>query len=157
MAKVRVEKRFEIVQLVNKFSDKNFSHDLGTELVTAIKAQIADGISPVRGHSRFARYKDRTKYPADQKPARPVNLNLSGEMLKNLTFKIKENNKIDVGILTGSAEVKARAQAHNTGTEHMAMRRFIPQTGEEFSVRIMRRIAELYGKRLQKLIKLSNK
>jgi hypothetical protein len=96
------------------------------------------------------------KYP--DKKVRPVNLELSGEMLDALTFRVlPSKNAIEVGIIGGSADVKERAKAHHDGTKDMARRRFIPGEGEEFAVSIMRAIRELYGKRLAYLIGRSNK
>lgn len=156
MAKVKVTTRFQILELLDKFVDGTTANALGKTVVDEAKQMIAEGQSPVRGHGRFERYKDRHKYPGDLKPHRPVNLNLTGEMLEGLTFRQKSSSVLEVGFIKGSSERKKIAEYHTSGTEHMAMRRVIPQEGEEWAVKIMRKLRDLYSKRLTQLIRKSN-
>lgn len=157
MAKVKVTTRFQILELLNRFIDGPTANAIGRTVVEEAKEMISQGQSPVRGHGRFERYKDRNKYPGDLKPHRPVNLKLTGEMLAGLTFKRKDANTIEVGYLRASQKRKEIAGYHMSGTDNMAMRRTIPQEGEEWAVSIMRALRDLYGKRLETLIKRSNK
>lgn len=157
MAKVKATARFQIIEFLDKFIDGATADSIGKEIIGAAKEAIAEGQSPVRGEGRFERYKDRKKYPGDLKEARPVNLNLTGEMLANFSHRRKDNTTIEVGITGGSPRAKKLAKYHNEGTEFMAKRQFIPQEGQEFTVRIMRVIRELYSNRLALLIKRANK
>lgn len=157
MAQVKVTTRFKIIDFIDRFMDGTTVSAIGDTIVDTAKEMISEGQSPVRGHGRFARYKDRTKYPGDLKPARPVNLNLTGEMLKGFGFKYIGNDTIQVGMISGSSDRKEVARYHNSGTDNMAMRRFIPQDGEEWAISIMREIRDVYGKRLATLVKASNK
>ena len=119
---------------------------------------IGEGQSPVRGYGRYTRYKDRKSYPGDLKPARPVNLELTGEMLQGYDFKISNKpDTIEVGMVRGSAFAKEKAGYHQTGTSVMAQRKLVPGDNEEWAVSIMRRIRDIYGKRLEFLIRQSNK
>lgn len=157
MAKVKITARFQILELIDRFIDGSTANAIGRAIVDEAKTMISEGVSPVRGHGRFERYKDRKKYPGKLKSARPVNLNLTGEMLKGYSFRpVLSNQSLLVGMVKGSVGRKDIAEFHNAGTEHMAMRRFIPQDDEEFAVRIMRKIRDLYGERLRKLISQSN-
>ena len=157
MAKVKVTAKFDILDNIEKLLDPGTADEVGETIVEGAKEMIADGISPVRGHGRFESYKDKDKYPGNQKPPKPVNLNLSGDMLKAFTFERTNPQTVKVGIIGASDEIETRAKAHNSGTDDMAMRRFIPQAGEEWAVSIMRKLREVYRKRLDFLIKQSNK
>lgn len=157
MAKVKVTTKFKILELIDRFTDTTLANSIGSTIVKEAKRNIAEGQSPVRDHGRFERYKDRTKYPGKIKEARPVNLLLSGEMLENYDYEIQTDGAIKVGIVSGSKDVKDRAGYHNEGTNVMAMRRTVPQQGEEWSIRIMRAIRDIYGKRLEQIVKASNK
>lgn len=158
MAKVKVKTKFEILSLIDKFVDNATANTLGETIVEEAKDNIASGLSPVRGYGRFERYKNRKKYPGDLKSARPVNLNLTGAMLRAFGYRIgREKDTIEVGMIRGSASDLAKAKAHQEGTEHMAQRRMVPGEGEEWTVSIMRKIRNVYSKRLANLIRQSNK
>lgn len=156
MAKVKVTTRFKILEVIDRFVDSTLANSIGSAIVEGAKTNIADGISPVRDYGRFERYKDRAKYPGRLKPARPVNLWLTGSMLKGYQFRVI-GDIVEVGMVSGSARDKEIAGYHNEGTPNMAQRKIVPGEGEEWSIRIMRTIRDLYGKRLEQLIKASNK
>ncbi len=157
MAKVKTTVRFKIVELVDRFVDNALANQIGKTVVDEAKRNMSEGLSPVRGYGRFERYKDRKSYPGDLKEARPVNLNLTGKMLEGYDYKISSDGVIDVGMVKGSADRKEIAGYHQDGTEFMAQRKMVPGDGEEWSVKIMRAIRDLYGTRLEKLIRQSNK
>lgn len=90
------------------------------------------------------------------KQVRPVNLHLTGEMLEGYSFRVKGKDVIEVGIIHGSAERKEIAGYHQSGTENMPRRPLVPGEGEEFAVSVMRRIRDLYGKRLADVIRRAN-
>lgn len=124
---------------------------VGELVVDEMRDGLSKGLSPVRGVRRFAPYKDREKYPADRKPARPVNLYLSGEMLAALEPFIR-GSRLYVGIRDTEQAVKAKA--HQEGTKNMVARRFMPTAdGEEFNVTITRKIRNLYAEILSAIIK----
>ncbi len=157
MARVKVTTRFKILELIDKFVDGATANAIGQTVVKEAKQNIAEGLSPVRGYGRFERYKDRKKYPGDLKPSRPVNLELTGEMLEGYDYRVTSNDTIEVGMVKGSAFAKEKAAHHNAGTPYMAQRKIIPGDGEEWSVTIMRAIRDIYGKRLENLIRQGNK
>lgn len=158
MAKVKVTSKFQILELIDKFVDGTTANALGKTVAEEALENISQGLSPVRGYGRFEAYKDRKKYPGDLKPARPVNLWLSGAMLKAYWYRLgRQKDSIEVGMVRGSASDIEKAQHHQDGTEHMAQRKIVPGEGEEWSVSIMRAIREVYSKRLSDLIRQSNK
>lgn len=157
MAKVKVTTRFKILELIDRFVDGTLVNQVGGAVVDEAKQLIRSGQSPVRGYGRFAAYKDRDKYPGGIKPARPVNLELSGDMLDAYGYRRGAGDSIEVGMVKGSPEVKEIAEFHNEGTEHMAQRRIVPGEGEEWTVSIMRRIRDFFGKRFETLIRQANK
>lgn len=163
MAKVKVTSRFKILEIIDSFVDNTTANAIGRTIAEEAKQNISEGLSPVRGYGRFERYKDPKKYPGQLPPAlkknqRPVNLWLTGEMLKGYWYKISAKpNTIEVGMVQGSAFAKEKAGYHQDGTPNMAQRKLVPSEDEEWSVSIMRKIRDLYGKRLQDLIRQSNK
>lgn len=131
---------------------------VGDSIVEEMKTMIGAGTSPVRGQRRFPAYKNRKNYPGDLKPARPVNLNLTGKMLSYLGWKHGEKKSaIAIGMIRPPAKEADKAKAHNEGTENMAQRQFIPNQGEEFAVSIMRKIKRMYDDRIKELIGRSSK
>ncbi len=158
MPKVKTKAIFEFFDAIEKFVTPGFAEEVGSAVVSEARELIAAGISPVRGEGRFERYKDRKKYPGKLKDARPVNLYLSGEMLDDgFGFRQKGEKSIEVGMVKGSEERKKIASYHMDGTPTMAARPFVPQEGQEWAVSIMRKIADLFQKRLQELLFASNK
>jgi len=122
---------------------------LGNLVVGEMKSMISKGISPIRGEGRFPRYKFQGvpgKYPATVKKKfptkkdRPVNLKLSGKMLKALVFKLKTGARMPtlrIGYFVKQAIVKE--SGHRDGVNDQPMRATIPIDGkEEFAVRIQR-------------------
>lgn len=103
--------------------------------------------------------RERAKKQEDRhgKKVRPVNLNLTGEMLDGYTFQLKDPTTIKIGVLDASAERKEIAGYHQEGTPKMPRRPLVPGDGEEWAVSIMREIRDRYGKRLQEIIRRANK
>lgn len=157
MARIKVTTRFKILEFIDRFVDDTTANAIGKAVTEEAKRNMSEGQSPVRGYGRYERYKDRTKYPGDLKEARPVNLYLSGRMLAGYNYRVKRDGVVEVGMVGGSARDKEIAQYHQDGTSVMAQRKIVPGDGEDWSVRIMRTIRDLYGKRLAKVISRANK
>lgn len=157
MAKTKVTIRFQVLDFLDRFMNNTTLNAIGKTVTEEALEMISEGSSPARGEGRFERYKDRKKYPGDLKPARPVNLHLTGSMLSGYGFKIKDRNTVEVGMVRGSSRDKEIAGYHQDGTEHMAARPIVPREGEEWAVSIMRSIRDLYGKRLSDYIRETNK
>ena len=160
MFKIKVSSKLRAV-LINKLQktvDEQFVQDMQREVIdNTIKPLIAAGVSPVdsvEGSRRFVGYKDPEKYPGTQKSKRPVNLFLSGKMLQWYKAVKISGVRISLGIpTTADNEIKVRAQANNEGTaEGIPPRRFIPLRGESFRVSVMRKIKDLYARRIKFLL-----
>lgn len=101
-------------------------------------------------------YNVMDEYP--EKKVRPVNLELSGDMLDALDWRRSRANVITWGLHSPGKEILDRAQAINDGTDKMAKRPFIPdKPGQEFAARIVRAIKDIYSKRIGSIIKSSNR
>jgi hypothetical protein len=99
-------------------------------------------------------YSVKKKYP--DKQVRPVNLYLSGEMLNELSWREGSGESVEVGMVAGGKNAKLMGY-HQDGNKNMEARPVIPRTGEEFVVRIMRLIKDIYSRRLAAIINASNK
>jgi hypothetical protein len=162
MAKTKVTTRFQILEFLDKFVDGATASAIGHTVVDQAKDMIASGQSPERGWGRFDKYSESYKsaikgnsYPG--KKVRPVNLNLTGEMLSGYSFRRVSDHVIEVGMTKGSAERKNIAEYHQEGTSRMPARPLVPHEGAEWAVSIMRAIRDVYGKRLRQLIERANK
>lgn len=165
MFKVKISSKFR-VDLTNRLRntvDETFISDMQREVVDGeIKRLIAAGVSPVQsveGGRRFAGYKDPDKYPGKRKSKRPVSLWLSGVMLSWYKAVKVNGTRFRLGIPTNAPEdVKVRAIANNEGTTNdqgqvaIAARRFIPKPGENFNISVLRKIKNLYAKRIKTLL-----
>jgi len=137
----------------SKLVDGNFNNQVKQSIIPEIKNTILAGVSPVKGNRRFAAYKDKVKYPGIRKPSRPVNLKLTGAMLNEYTSEIVDSKTVRLGISkNASEEIKTYAEANNVGTEHIKARRFVPLRGESYNVTIMRKIKDLFAKRISTII-----
>jgi hypothetical protein len=138
-----IRRRFE---LMGQDIPKAEYQAIGNSMVEEMKAQIAKGISPIRGGGRFPAYKGakdkksypysvRKKYPG--KRERPVNLYLSGDFLKSLkATAVAAYNKVEIFIGLTDPLSKKKEQGHREGANGQALRPIIPESGEDFSLSI---------------------
>lgn len=128
-----------------------FVKTVNTEIVEEIKRKISIGSSPVSG--RFVAYTNPKRYPGKKKPAKPVNLYLSGVMLSWLKAFKQSTMTLGIGIPSSAPkEVKARALANNVGTKTIPARRFIPIKGETFALGILRKLNQIYTRRFKEVL-----
>jgi hypothetical protein len=161
--KIKLDAAKAIKKLKTEFMNEKMLKDIQAQVVDGeIKRNIAAGVSPVRGFGRFGEYVNPANYPGKGKkrlkPQRPVNLFLTGNMLKWFgTFKSSATS-VQVGIdRNAPSDVKVRAKANNLGTERNGVgaiprRRFIPQRGEQWNVSVMRKIKNLFAQRVKELL-----
>lgn len=116
--------------------------ELGAVAVKEMRLSLERGISPVRGERRFAAYSAsyteaiKKGWLEHEKKVRPVNLILSGRMLRSIEYKAQKG-LLEVGIW--DAEMVELAGYHQEGTPNMPQRKFIPDTqGEYLTVTIDR-------------------
>lgn len=169
--KLKVTVSLDIIKKLKEINRPRYSKALGNLIIVQAKEFIARGISPVRGYGRFVEYSGQSRrrnnknnmtgYPYDvmkdfpNKKVRPVNLELSGDMLDALEVKA-----LDSGLRVGIFDSKQRekAEKHNDGdsTKNIPRRHFWPtREGEEFAVSIQRAIKDFYSDLLDKIIRTS--
>lgn len=162
MFTMKIKKKIS-VDLQSKFKklvDEKFAEDVDREVVSEIKKLISAGVSPVETNAgrRFKGYKDPDSYPNKQKQKRPVNLRLSGDMLSYYVARVVNGLTLRLGIQDAPEEIKIRAQANNVGTGSkdgefgIAARRFVPLKGETFKISVLRKLKNLYAKRIKTLL-----
>lgn len=112
-----------------------------------IKKSIARGVSPVEGIGRFKKYSssysdaiDSGKY--HNKKKRPVNLKLSGGMLKSLVTRPKGLDRIIIKFRSKIADYHDKEGAGKS----KILRRLLPKrnTSEKFSRVIMKKVLQKY-------------
>lgn len=168
MAKVTTAVHFAINSLINRFMGETEKRELGETFTSLAKDMISKGISPVRGHRKFESYNAQNTgkkgYPYNimrqyaSKRARPVNLYLSGSMLNGYSWRSKPGQLIEVGYVNVSGVDAIKAQVHNDGTRNIPARPTVAnKPGQQFAVAIMRELISVYRKRLEDIIKKSNK
>jgi hypothetical protein len=158
MSSATTKSKFEFQ--IDDFMTDAVAEELGTAVHEEVRDLVSTGVSPVRGFGRFAPYKNTEKYPGKRKPGRPVNLELTGEMLDALRFRRKGENSLEYGWLPGTdPDVLIRARAHQEGHSDgdFPARPVLPQDGEQFAVSVERRVKDVYSRRLQAMLKKSNR
>lgn len=137
--KIKHESLEKIIESVK--SVRNLE-ELGRVAVREMRLSLERGISPIRGERRLANYSAsyskaiKMGWLEHAKKVRPVNLILSGQMLRALEYKA-QYGLLEVGIW--DSEMAELAGYHQDGTDNMPARRFIPtQKSEQLAVTIDR-------------------
>ena len=156
--KVKTPRAADIAAKVKKTVDEAFAYEVHRKVVNdEIKQLIASGTSPVdsREGRRFKGYKNPESYPGKRKEKRPVSLWLTGEMLNWYQAWKVNGLRLRIGIHTNAPEdVKIRAVANNEGVpeKNISARRFIPMRGETYRISIIRKLKELYAKKIKSIL-----
>lgn len=136
MAKRSVTIRNDALEKIKgAFMKKRNLDELGKVAVSESKLCLERGISPVRGNRNFERYSQsyqnaiRKGWLEKSKKVRPVNLYLSGDMLREFKHRIRSDRRLEIGIW--DPKMAKRAIYHNNGTKHIPRRRFIPVDRDE--------------------------
>ena len=134
----------KVNKLIEDLKDPFTTRDgdaLGDIVVSDMKDLISKGVSPIKGAGRFERYKNSDKYPGDRKPARPVNLFLTGEFIDSLRYKSKKITEgLEVKVFYGTRLSNLKEQGHREGANRQPKRPTIPNDSEEIAVSIERKI-----------------
>jgi hypothetical protein len=104
--------------------------EIGQYLVEAILADVGETRSPVTGRMFKKLSADYAEKKAEESSSPVANLELSGDMLDSLDFKVV-GNKVEVGIWGDEAD-KADGHCNHSGKSDLPERRFIPVKGENF-------------------------
>lgn len=152
--KIKTPAARDITNRLKNLINQRFVIDFDSSVVNEIKRLIASGQSPVKGFGRFPQYKDRLNYPGKRKPATPVNLFLSGDMLKHYTGHQLNEKSMGIGYASGTPQnIKDRAEGNNIGANKIPARRHVPLSGEEFTISVMRKIKDVFARRIAELFK----
>jgi hypothetical protein len=152
--KVKVDVRLEnLKRKVRDYMDDRTAKKIGDMLVSKSREFVAKGQSPVREVGRFPAYKDPIKYPGDLKPARPVNLELTGEYLSHLGYR-RRGSTLEFGLMGMTGKIAKMAETHEKGLhDHVARRQIVPEPGQNFVASIATELRSLLRNRLLEIIK----
>jgi hypothetical protein len=130
------------IQKVPKNQRSSVATQVGELLVDEILRKVSTGTSPVEGRCRFKIL--NKEYAEDEKFGnRTPNLDLEGDMLNALDYRVTGNTKLEVGIFKSSEVPKADGHNNFSGQSKLPERRFIPDDSEAFKKDIQGRIKQL--------------
>lgn len=158
IVKIKAPNAANIETKLQKVVTQEFANQVQDEVVDGIiKKLIRAGTSPIVRFGRFVAYKDKDIYPGKRKGSRPVNLTLTGEMLREYKAEVISGRTLRIGISQSASEfVKIKAQANNLGTTNegggIQARRFVPVGSESFAVSVMRKLKDLYARRIKDIL-----
>jgi hypothetical protein len=135
--------------------DKATASAIGKKTVALMKSDIARGQSPILGKGRFKPYKNPKKYPGKRKPARPVNLFLSGKFIKSLKFRVEKFRlgwRTFVGYLDNQLS-EDKEKGHRIGKFGQEKRPTIPIKKERFNTKIATAIRKIFNERVRQITK----
>jgi len=126
---------------LTKAQKRELVDQIGELLVEQVLSYVADVSTPVSGagfkKTLSPEYKKRK---LDEVGSGEPNLDLTGEMLNSLTYKV-QGEKIELGVF---GEDAPKADGHNnfSGKSSLPQRRFLPGEGQEFKSDIKRLVKE---------------
>ena len=136
---------------------------LGEAVVDEMKSLISKGISPIKSVGRLpgylyqgkkGKYPDSVKKKYPGKKQRPVNLTLTGDMLRALKSRVtkgKFSSAIEIGYFV-EREAK-KEQGHREGVHGQPPRPTIPEGDEVFAAKIQTLIIRAYREAYAKFVK----
>lgn len=152
--------RFDLSSFFNKRMSKaillakeEWQNEAPPLTIMNIKNMIQSGNSPVRGNGRFATYSPsykkairKGKYPG--KTIRPVNLTLSGKMMRSLIHK-----KTKAGFTIYFTDKLAKIHSQLGAGKSKTIRKVMPGSGESFKKSVTFQSDEIVRKTLFKRFK----
>ena len=137
-----IEKR---IKKINDALKKNIkprdAKRIGEGVIGEMKSFIAKGQSPIKEVGKYKPYKNPEKYPGNRKPHRPVNLELTGQQLNALKWRL-DRRKVRVGYLN-SELARKKESGHAEGVNSQPKRPTIPARGQNFRKTILDKIIKL--------------
>lgn len=129
-------------------------YNVASVLKKEIKESILRGVSPVKGQGRFQKYSDlylkmiRRDKSSGKKPS-PVNLKLTGDLLKSLYVE-----PIKKGLVIGFDNKLADIHNRLGAGKSKVIRRMLPtNSGEQFNRRITKRLFEIMDRLAKQIFK----
>ena len=130
------------------------AEDAKQALKEDIVATIKRGNSPVKAQKRYVKYSEsytaainRGAYTVFNKKLRPINLTLSGKMLRAIKGRVT-----DKGIAIWFASPIAKYHDDLGAGKAKTVRRMLPKEGEDFKAAVKERAAEIIGKAFEKAL-----
>lgn len=117
---------------IPKSDRKELKARIGELLVEQILESVADAKTPIQGGEyKRTLSKEYGKFKQEENGNNKANLDLTGEMLSSLDYKI-EGNKIKLGIFDSVEAPKADGHNNFSGESKLPTRQFLPKEGQEF-------------------------
>ena len=150
----RIKNLAKKVEDISRPIDKKTAENVGKAIVNTMLDEIGDGNSPITG-KKFPKYKNPSKYPGSRKPKSPVNLELTGQFLDALKYRV---NNLTTGWSTtigylNSKKAQLKESGHREGVNGQPKRPTIPTSAEGFSAKIRKAFIKIYSDRISKLTK----
>jgi hypothetical protein len=148
--------------VLNKYADlseeivsRETAKKAGKATVKAMKKDISKGTSPIRGKGKFPGYKNPSRYPGGRKGSRPVNLSLTGQMLRSLKSKAVKDRKAGFAteIFYQGNLANEKELGHRQGANAQPKRPTMPQGSEEFNTKITNTFAEIFFDAFKKALR----
>lgn len=161
MANVRVTAKIDFRKFNKEFRKAISMDRVGRTIVKEIKRKyIGKGISPVNNVKRFEAYavdrpEAKSDYPTGIKQKRPVNLELTGEFLRDYDFEAGKG-ELEIGFISPSSRTQELIKAHNDGdVSFIPRRQIVPDIGrgEKFKPAIMSSIRDLIADEIRKFLR----
>jgi len=140
---------------------EEWANEAGESTKKQVLEHISSGISPVKGEGRFKKYSTSYKkaikagrYASFDKKLRPVNLKLSGKLLKSLKLTVfKKVFRLAFTATTKSGDNLANIHSIKGAGKAKAIRKMLPQDGEEFSETINRKNVKILKLIIRKFLR----
>lgn len=146
--------------------DNQTAKRVGREIVKQIKDFTRKGISPVRGggvRARMPAYKNPLQYPGRRKRRRPVNLRLSGDFMRSLTFtSVNSRTGKATRVFYRGQNNNKKEQGHAVGANRQPRRPTLPgavnrSARERFAPSILQALNKIYLSRINRLVARLNR
>lgn len=128
---------------LTKAQKKELLDQVGELLVDQTLQSLADQRSPLSGYGKFKKLSDHyAEFKKEVTGSTDANLDLHGDMIRDLDFRILNENQIQIAVYGDSA---AKADGHNniSGDSSLPLRRFLPDEGESYNNTIKALVKEL--------------
>lgn len=131
--------------------------DIANQCLSEMKDLISRGKSPIAGpgiDSNFPKYKNPKRYPGNKKPHSPVNLELTGKMLKDLKGRaVEAGSGYAAEVYYSDAKQKIKEKGHREGANDQPKRPTIPiaNLGETFAKSISRVYLKIFSEAVSKI------
>lgn len=133
---------------LRKILNSGVLNEMGRAIVEEMREDIASGKSPISGRGKFPAYKNPDKYPGKRKRHSPVNLELTGQMLSSLKYRVNQA-KVLVTIFYSNRKAQLKELGHREGAKGQPERPTVPIGDEQFTQSIRNRVQALIDKALR--------